>query len=98
MTEPHTIGPGLRHAFAPNPEPIEDHLHRIHIIFEEDHGRVWSAGTDMIAPSIESAEVFADRLNESLGLDREAWTGFAERVFRAKCATAADSISEHSCD
>lgn len=82
MTEPHTTDAGLRHAFAPHPEPIEDHLHRIHVIFEEDDGRTWSAGTDMIAPTLVSAKTFADRLNESLGLDREAWTAFAERVFR----------------
>ena len=84
MTKPHTIGSGLRHAFAPHPEPIEEQLHRIFVVFEEDDGRVWSAGTDMIAPSLESAETFADRLNQSLSLDREAWMAFARRVFRSE--------------
>ena len=87
MTETHTIGSGLRHAFAPNPEPIEDQLHRIFVIFEEDDGQVWSAGTDMIAPTLESAEAFSDRLNASLELDREAWTAFARRVFEGASAS-----------
>ena len=87
MTESHTIGSGLRHAFAPNPKPIEDHLHRIHVIFEEDDGRVWSAGTDMIAPTLESAETFTDRPNASLDLDREAWSAFARRVFRVQSSS-----------
>ena len=79
MSEPHTIGPVLRHAFAPHPEPIEQHLHRIHVVFEEADGRLWSAGT--ATSTLASAEQFADRLNESLGLDRDAWAAFARSAF-----------------
>ena len=92
MTESHTIGSGLRHAFAPNPEPIEEQLYRIFVIFEEDDGHVWSAGTEMIAPTLQSADAFADRLNESIGLDGEAWTEFARRVFATDSTSGADSI------
>ena len=52
-------------------------LHRIYIIFEESDGRLWASGIDMMAPNLESAEVFADRLNEMLGVDRAAWPGLA---------------------
>ena len=58
-------------------------LHRIHIIFEESDGRLWASGIDMMAPNLESAEVFADRLNEMLGVDRAAWPALADRVFPA---------------
>ena len=55
-------------------------LHRIYIIFEESDGRLWASGTDMMAPNLESAEVFADRLNEMLGVDRAAWPGLHLRT------------------
>ena len=37
---PHMIGSGIRHAFAPNPDPIEDQLHRMHaaILFTLSRG------------------------------------------------------------
>ena len=72
-----------RYAFAPSPEPIEGALRRIRMVFEGSDGRVWSAGADMMAPTMDSAEDFCDALNVRLGLDREAWTAFAERVFAA---------------
>ena len=40
-----------------------------------------STGTDMIAPTLASADQFADRLNKSLGRDRDAWTAFARPAF-----------------
>ena len=58
MTETITDGPGPRHAFAPHPDPVEGILHRIYVIFEESDGRLWASGTDMMAPSLESAEAF----------------------------------------
>ena len=84
MTDPATTDAGRRYAFAPHPDPIEDILYRIHVIFEEPDGRLWSAGTDLIAPSMESAQAMAEDLNSRLGLDYAAWTAFAERVFAAK--------------
>ena len=84
MTDPTTTDAGRRYAFAPHPDPIEEILYRIHVVFEEPDGRLWSAGTDLMAPSMESAEVMAEDLNSRLGLDYAAWTAFAERVFAAK--------------
>ena len=81
MTETITDGPGPRHAFAPHPDPVEGILRRIYVIFEESDGRLWASGTDMMAPSLERAEAFSDRLNETLGLDRNASSALAARVF-----------------
>ena len=92
MTETITDGPGPRHVFAPHPDPVEGILHRIYVIFEESDGRLWAAGTDMMAPSLESAEAFSDRLNETLGVDRAAWSALANRVFVG--AEAPDSRSD----
>ena len=91
MTETITDGPGPRHVFAPHPDPVEGMLHRIYIIFEESDGRLWASGTDMMTPSLESAEVFSDRINETLGVDRAAWPALANRVFAG--AGARDSRS-----
>ena len=84
MTQPTTTTAGRRYAFAPHPDPIEEILHRIHIVLEEPDGRLWSSGTDIMAPSMDSAEAMAEDLNSRLGLDYAAWTAFAERVFAAK--------------
>ena len=81
MTETITDGPGPRHAFAPHPDAVEGTVHRIYVIFEESDGRLWSSGTGMMAPSLESAEAFSDRLNETLGVDRDDWSALANRVF-----------------
>ena len=81
MTETITDGPGPRHVFARHLDPVEGILHRIYVIFEECDGRLWTSGTDMMTPSLESAEAFSDRLNETLGVDRAAWSALAERVF-----------------
>ena len=81
MTETNTDGPGLRHVFAPRAGPVEGTLYRIYVIFEEFDDRLWASGTDMMAPNLESAEAFSDRLNETLGVDRAAWSALANRVF-----------------
>ena len=81
MTETITDGPGPRHAFAPHPDPVAGTVHRIYVIFEESDGRLWSSGTGMMAPSLESAEAFSERLNETLGLDRADWSALANRAF-----------------
>ena len=83
MTETVVDGPGPRHTFALHPVPVEDLLHRVYIIFQESDGRVWAAGTDMMAPDLDSAELFVDRLNETLGIDRAAWSALATRAFAA---------------
>ena len=81
MSEPFTIGSGLRYAFAPFPQPAEDVLYRIHVVFESPDGRRWSAGTDLMSPTEESAIDFCDAMNVRLGLGRQEWTALAERVF-----------------
>ena len=83
MTDPTTTDAGPRYAFAPHPDPIEDVLYRIRVVVEEPDGRLWSAGTDLMAPSMESAEVAAEDLNSRLRLDYATWTEFARRVFSA---------------
>jgi hypothetical protein len=84
MAEPVTMDASTRYAFAPSHEPIEGVVHRIRIVFEASDGRVWTAGTDMMALGMDSAEDFCDALNAPLGLSRDAWTAFAERVFAAQ--------------
>ena len=74
---------GASYAFAPSPEPIERVLHRIRILFMGSDDRVWTAGTDMVTPTMDSAEDFHDALNARLGLGRDAWTAFADRVSSA---------------
>ena len=83
MTETITEVPRPRHIFGPHPDPVEGILHRICIIFEESDGRLWAAGTDMMAPNLESAEAFSDRLNETLGVNRAACSALADRAFAA---------------
>ena len=83
MTETITEGPGPRHVLAAHPDPVEGILHRIYVIFEESDGRLWASGTDMMAPNLESVEAFSDRLNETLGVDRAAWSALADRAFAA---------------
>ena len=46
-----------------------------------DDGQAWSAGTDMMAPTLESAEQHCDFLNNALDLNREQWKYFASAVF-----------------
>ena len=84
MTEPLTTDAGCRYAFAPHPDPIHDILYRIHLILEKADGRLWSSGTELMAPDMESAETLADDLNSRLELDNAAWTAFAKRVFASK--------------
>ena len=84
MTDRTTTDAGRRYAFAPHPDPIEDIFYRIHVVFEELDGRLWSAGTDLMAPNMESAEAMAEDLNSRLGLDYAAWSEFAQRVSAAK--------------
>ena len=83
MTETIVDGSGPRHAFAPHPVPVEGLLHRVYVIFQESDGRVWAAGTDMMAPTLDSAELFVDRLNETLCVDRAEWSALAARAFAA---------------
>ena len=81
MTEQFTTDVDIRYAFAANSEPIEGILYRVHVIFEEPDGRLWSAGTDLMAPDLETAQGLADRLNTPLGWKTNAWTAFAHRFF-----------------
>ena len=83
MTETVVDGPGPRHAFALHPDPVEGLLHRVYVVFQESDGRVWAAGTDMMAPNPDSGELFVDRLNETPGIDRAEWSALAARAFAA---------------
>ena len=83
MAETFNLDTGARYAFAPYPEPEAASLHRICIVFEGSDGRHWTAGTELMAATRESAEEFADRMNARLGFDYEGWTAFAERIFAA---------------
>ena len=83
MTETVVDGPGPRHAFALHPDPVEGLLHRVYVVFQESDGRVWAAGTDMMAPNRDSGELFVDRLNETPGVDRAEWSALAARAFAA---------------
>ena len=91
MTDPFTVDAGARYAFAPSPEPFEGTIYRIKIVFLTSDGRVWSAGTDMMAPTMDSAEDFCDALNARLGFDHDGWTAFAERVFAAQAPLSVSS-------
>ena len=88
MTETFVDGPGPHHAFAPHPVPVEGLLHRVYVIFQESDGRLWAAGTDMMAPDLGSAELFVDRLNETLGVDRAEWSALASRAFAVESVPA----------
>ncbi len=81
MSEPVPIDAGLRYAFAPDPEPVECVDYRIHAIFEATDARCRSTGTDLMLPTLESAQEFCDGLNARLGFRRPDWTAFADRVF-----------------
>ena len=83
MIETVVDGPGPRHAFALHPDPVEGLLHRIYVVFQESDSRVWATGTDMMAPDPGNGELFVDRLNETLGVDRAQWSALAARAFAA---------------
>ena len=97
MPEPFSTNSGLHYAFAPSPTLIEDTLHRIHVVFEGSDGRYWSAGTDLISPTAESAATFCDNMNTRLGFDRKGWTAFAARVF-AEQSGGGDGNGEAPCE
>ena len=63
MAEPFTMDAGARYAFAPSPDPDAGGLHRIRIVFEASDGRVCTAGTDMMAPTMAGAEDSCGALN-----------------------------------
>ena len=96
MSEPFNLDTGARYAFAPYPEPIEGALHRVNIVFEGSDGRRWTAGTELMAATRESAEDICEQLNRPLGLDYEEWTAFAERVFAANPYRKSKSGSQPS--
>ena len=84
MTTTLTLDTSRRFAFAPDPVPVEDILHRMYVIFEESDGSLWTAGTDFMAPDLATAQGFADGLNARIGLDTTTWMALAERAFAAR--------------
>ena len=82
-TAPPTINAGTRFAFAPYPIPIEGLLYRIYVVFENSHGDLFCAGTDLMAPSLEAADTICDTLNTHDDLNRDQWKCLASAVFDA---------------
>ena len=80
---PPTINPGTRFAFAPYPFPIQGLLYRIYVVFENSHGDLFCAGTDLMAPSLEAADTICDTLNSHDDLNRDQWKCFASAAFSA---------------
>lgn len=81
MATPPIINPGTRFAFAPYENPIEGLLYRIYIVFENAHGDLFGAGTDLMAPSLEAADTMCDTLNVHVDLNRDQWKCLASAVF-----------------
>ncbi len=80
-SHPPTINAGTRFAFAPYTTPIEGLLYRIYVVFENSHGDLFCAGTDLMAPSLATADTMCDALNSQVGLDRDQWKYLASAVF-----------------
>ena len=78
-----TINPGTRFAFAPYTFPIEGGFYRIYVLFENRHGDLFGARTDIMAPSQEEADTICDTLNTRVDLKREQWKFFASAAFGA---------------
>ena len=89
MTETIVDGPGPRHAFAPHPVPVEglraSSLRHLPGVRRPGVSRI---GTEMMAPSLDSAERFVDRLNEILGIDRAERVALAARAFAVESEPA----------
>ena len=82
MTDPAvTINPGSRFAFAPYTFPNPDGLYRIYVVFENGHGDLFCAGTDIMVPGSDTANEVCDTLNLHVGLNRDQWKFFASAVF-----------------
>ena len=82
MTRPPVvINPGTRFAFAPYTFPNPDGLYRIYIVFENRHGDLFCAGTDIMVPGSDAADEMCDTLNVHVDLKREQWKFFASAVF-----------------
>ena len=69
MTDAFEMDAGARYAFSPSPDPVRGSLHKIYIVFEGSDGRRWTAGTELIAATRDSAEDFCAALNAPLGFD-----------------------------
>ena len=78
---PPTINAGTRFAFAPYPVAIEGLLYRIYVVFETSRGDLFCAGTDLMAPSLETADTMCDALNSQVDLGRDQWKYLASAVF-----------------
>ena len=85
---PPTIDPGTRFAFAPYPVAIENLLYRIYVVFETSRGDLLCAHTNLMAPSLETANTMCDNLNTQVDLTRDQWKCLASAVFDAVESTA----------
>ena len=75
------INAGTRFAFAPYPVPIQGLLYRIYVVFENSHGDLFGAGTDLMAAGLEAADTMCDALNRHVDLNRDQWKCLASAVF-----------------
>lgn len=92
--QPPTINAGTRFAFAPYPVPIEGLLYRIYVVFENSHGDLFCAGTDLMAPSLEAADTICDTLNTHVDLNRDQWKCLASAAFDAVETAKEQAASE----
>ena len=70
---PPTIDAGTRFAFAPYPIATEEILFRIYVVFETSRGDLFCAHTNLMAPTLETADTMCDALNSQVDLDRDQW-------------------------
>ena len=59
---------GACHAFAPSPEPTKGVVHRIRIVFQASGGWGWTAGIEMMAPTMEGAVHLTYRIVAACGV------------------------------
>ena len=81
MPNPATIDAGTRFAFAPYPVATDGDLYRIYVVFETSHGDLFCVGTDLMAPSLDTADNMCDALNSHVDLNRDQWKCLASAVF-----------------
>ena len=93
MAEPFTVDAGARYAFAPSPEPIEGSLHRIRIAFQASDGRVWTTGTDMIAPALDSEPARRHRARDVVRLPDGVPHGINGNPLRPSMIVPAPNVS-----
>ena len=83
MAPTSTLPDNRVYAFCPE-YGTPDQLQQIRLVFQDVPGYVPTA---LVALSLTDAERLCDRLNNRLGLDRNAWTALAARTMRDDSAS-----------